>query len=343
LSSITDPFIPRQPFNGWTPDWRLTGLTGIEQVRWGGPTRIDPVGTLLGFDATEVNVGQVTFEMPWCPWGVGFDGEMSPGMLALLADAAHSAAVQTTLPPMHLLTTVGLTLSLLAPVPPDSGDLVCRASIAEAARGWPILSTGWISDANGRLLAQTTARCVTAALPADPPDEPPPDPVPEELMEFTARAPTRGAPPGEVLPSDVRESSPGVELLNGLATGALPLPPIYHLTGLKPAQTEPDEAVFTMAASHWIASITSNVQGGALALLAEAAASGAVVTTLSGGQSPRATELSISYVRPVLANGEEITGHAAILHRGRTFAVTRGHITDAGGKAVAYVDASHAL
>jgi len=335
--------MPEQPFSGWAPDWRLTGLTGIEQVRWGGPTRIDPVGTLLGFDATEVEPGDVTFEMPWCPWGIGFDGELAPGMLALLADAAHSAAVQTHLPPMHLLTTIRLSLSFVAPATADGGGLICRARTAEAASGWPVLSTGWISDSSGRLLAHTSARCLVSKLPAEPPDELPPDPVPEELMEFTAKAPTRGAPPGSTLPEDVRASSSGVELLSNLAAGELPLPPIYHLTGLKPAKAEPSEAAFTMLASPWIASITSNVQGGALALLAEASTAGATMTTLSEGQLQRPTELSISYIRPVLSDGAKVTGQASILHRGRTMAVTRCNLVDISDKTVAIADATHSF
>ena len=343
MTGITEPYVPAQPFNGWAPDWRLIGLPGVEQVRWGGPPRLDPVGTLLDIQASDIQNGAVTLTMPWSEWLLGSDGSTQVGILAALADAAHSAATYSTFPPMCALATTDLTLSLHGTPAEDTKLFSCTASVSRCGDDrWPVLSTASIADEQGRLLAHTTARCVPQPIPGEPPSEGP-EAVPAASLELRAGAPSRGHARGEAVPAEEWELRGGFEILRELASGDLEPPPIYHLTGLRPAKIEPGRAIFTMPASPWVASLTGNVHGGLLGLLAEATTSGLVSATLDAGQRQRIVELRLAYMRPVLADGQTVLGCASFEHRGRSIAFTRCELLNAEGKKVALATATHAL
>jgi uncharacterized protein (TIGR00369 family) len=343
VAEMIEPYVPTQPFNGWVPDWRLIGLPGVEQVRWGGPPRLDPVGTLLDLQASEIRQGTVTLTMPWSEWLLGSDGLTQPGILAALADATHSAAVYSTFPPMCALATTDLSLSFHGEPADDAGSFTCTASVVDSGQShWPVLSVASITDAHGRLLAHTTARCVPQPIPGDPPSEGP-DAVPPVDLESRMRSPSREHARGDVVPMEEWQRCSGLDILGRLAQGELALPPIFHLTGLRPAKIEPERAIFAMPASRWVASLTGNVHGGLLALLAEASMSGVVGTTLDAGRCQHAAELRFRYLQPVLADGQTVLGCASIDHRGRSIAFTNCELLDITGKRVALATATHAL
>jgi uncharacterized protein (TIGR00369 family) len=309
------PAIAGTSFEGWTPDWRLITLPGVEQVRWGGAARLDPVGTLLGISAPEVEPGRVRFEMPWTDWLTQEDGRPQPGMLAALADAAHSAAVHSSLPAMRVLTTSSLTLSFVAGQWGRVERVACRADVATAPgeEGTPLLSSASIEDDSGRLLALSSARCVVQALPGGTPDDRP-DPSPEPGLEHPADAPFRRSPAGS--------------------------PPIYHLIGLRAAKRGEGEATYELLASSWLAHFTGNVQGGILTALAEAACSSAAATTLEPGREHLPLDLRVDFLRPAAADGSTITARAVVVRRGQRVAFTTCDLLTTEGERVAIATAS---
>jgi acyl-coenzyme A thioesterase PaaI-like protein len=341
---LEPPLVPSTPYNGWTPDWTLALRSGIEAIGWGGPPRVDPLGNLVGIDATELAPGAVTFTMPITDWLTGSDGEMVPGFLAVLADHALSGAVLTTLPPLRGMITVDLALSFVDAPGPDATGLTCKATAHPGSADLPALATATIEDDRGRPLAQAMARCAVFEIPdgafgdAAPPTDPPDKPA------ILARAPTRtSAVAGQPLDHDFRRATSGLDLLRGLAAGEHPQPPVYHLTGLRPLGAEPSTATFEMPATRWLGSFSLNVQGGMLALFAGAAASGAVETTLAPGERQRLVSLRTAYARPVPTNEAPIRATAKIAHRGQTVAFSEVAITDADGRELAFASATHGI
>ena len=155
----------------------------------------------------------------------------------------------------------------------------------------------------------------------------------------------------------------GLEQLELFASGGAPIPPLQHLTGLAIAEAgagsstwsmpaspwwrtatgtvprltaaEEGSAVCTMPASPWFATGFGTFYGGAVALLADAALSAAVTSTLPPAPSFGPLNLKVDFLRPVNPDGRDLVASATVVRRGRTIAVTTAGIDDADGNTVA--------
>jgi uncharacterized protein (TIGR00369 family) len=116
--------------------------------------------------------------------------------------------------------------------------------------------------------------------------------------------------------------------------GDLPAPPIHYLTGMTLRAAGGGAAVMTMPASRWLTSPSGLLQGGTLAMLADAAMQVAVVSTATPATAIAGLDLKINYLRPAVADERELTARAEVIHAGRTLAVTRCEVANADGKAL---------
>lgn len=333
------PPLAARPYEGWRPDVRLLALPGLEHVRWGGAERREPIGALLAMSAPVVEEGAATFTMPCTGWLAGATGRTQSGVLAVLADAANAAAVATTLPPRHLLQTLDLALDFVRPPADDAGELRCAARVADSGDGaLGVVSEATIDDATGRRVAYARARSDVHAIPEGPHEPPPASALRDlERVPRPAAGPVAGAP----LPVEVRARTEPLDLLRGLASGELGLPPIHHLTGLRPVAAEPGEATVSVPASDWLASFAGNVHGGVLGMLLEAATSAAVWTLLPAGGEVLPGALKVTYVRPALAQGGAVEARGRVVRRGRRVAVATAEATAGDGRTVALATATH--
>jgi uncharacterized protein (TIGR00369 family) len=135
----------------------------------------------------------------------------------------------------------------------------------------------------------------------------------------------------------------GLEVLRLCIDDRTYAPPIYHLTGLRPTQAVEGSATFVLPASPWLASPAPVLYGGAIAMLADAALSSAVMTINPAGGSFAPLDLKVNYLRPVLPDGSLLTAHARLVHRGRSMAVATAEVTNEDGKAVALASSSNML
>jgi uncharacterized protein (TIGR00369 family) len=120
-------------------------------------------------------------------------------------------------------------------------------------------------------------------------------------------------------------------------------PPIHHLTGLRPIEALEGRCSFVLPASPWLASPAPVLYGGAIALLADAALSGAVMTINPAGASFALLDLKLNFLRPVLPDGGLMTAIATLAHRGRTMAVATAELYNEDGKRIALASASAML
>jgi|SRR5947209_2762055 len=306
-------------------DPSLLAMSGLEQVRTNirGDGTLAPISVLLGMRPIEADCGSAVFAMPASAWFDGPDGRPQPGVLAPLADAAHSAAIATALPPGNALATLCLTLSYVARPPEPAEQLVCTARLSPpgVVEGVPAHSGAEIVDEHGSILARSTARCAVYPIPGVQGGG--------SAGDHTGKARPVGkpAPPaagsearGARVPADEWERTSGADVLARLSAGTPPLPPIQHLTGLRVASGGEGRARFELPASGWVSSLLRQVQGGALAMLAEAALDGAVLSTLDAAGARDTVELRIDFLRKVPASGELMVADASLSQRGRNFA-----------------------
>lgn len=341
-SGMADPW--QEPLRGGYPDPSLISLSGIEQLRalLNGATPQPPISRLTGMRLTEFAPGTAAFELPLSGWLLTPQGAISIGPLVMPADAAMACAIQTALPPNTPFTTSELTLRLLAPARPGA-TLTARGRLIQA-RQTIALADAEVRDERGELVAHGSTLCVLSPQQAAPPRQPPPTAATGPEQPTAAPDPWRREPTGSVISQEIWDSRDGLEILTALLAGELPAPPIHHLTGLTLSAVAPGAASFTMPASEWLcAPARRRVQGGAVALLAEAALSASIQTGLPPGTALAPVDLKINYLRPLRADGRLASARGRMLHGGRRIAVGSSEVTDAGGRRVAIATGSAML
>lgn len=334
----------REPVRGQYADPSLFGLSGIEQLRANvAAGRQPPLGHLTGLKLVEIGVGTAVFEMPLSRWLCAPQGPISIGPLAIAADAALGCAVQTVLPPATPFTTAELSLRVLSPAPVD-GSLIATGRLVHARRTIS-LSEVSLTDAHGRLIAHGSSLCFVQAAITPPLDSPAaPEPAAEPGGAPQLPDPHLRDPQGTVLPPATWEQRRGLEVLQAILAGELPSPPISRLTGLRLTSAEEGRVTFALPATEWLcAPPRGRVQGGAVALIAEAALSDAIQTTLPAGTSIAPIDLKVNYLRPAASDGRELVAVGAVLHAGRRIAVASAEVRNADDKAVAVATGSAML
>ena len=316
------------------------GLSGAEQLRslLSGETPPPPLSRLTGMRLEEYGAGTAAFRMPLSAWLGGPAGTISLGALTIPADAAMACAVMTTLPPATPFTTSELSLRLLRP-PAPGGSVLARARVIQA--GPPVaLADVELRDDDGELVAHGSSLCITLG-PLEPGS------VPGEPARTTHADPAGDPDPWERPVSGVSPAPTGWERLSGLQrlsarlSSRQPASPIELLTGLAPAAASAGQASFALSASPWFAAPPpGRVQGGVVALLADAALSGAAETVTPAGTSFTAIDLKLNYLRPLASDGREVQAHARLIHSGRRIAVAGAEVQGADGRAFAFATGS---
>ncbi|HUO70386.1 MAG TPA: PaaI family thioesterase [Solirubrobacteraceae bacterium] len=352
----------REPVRGGYPDPRHWRLSGVELLRAMVAGRIaqPPISRLTGMRLVDIGAGSAAFAIPLTGWLCSPQGAISIGPLAMPSDGAVACAIQTELPPATPFTTSELSLRLLSPVAPG-GTLTARGRLIQLRRRLALAEVA-VTDEDDRMIAHGSSLCFVApqVSPAPEPPAVPPAPEPPAVPRApeppaVPRAPEPPAgpdthagpdpcarpPQGEVLGQDVWERLSGLEVLLAQLAGELPLPPIHYLTGLTLLAAAPGEVTFTMPASEWFcAPPRERVQGGSVALLAEAALSSAIQAQLPAATAVAPVDLKVNYLRPLVADGRAARADGHVVHAGRRIAVARAEVLDADGKPVAVATGS---
>jgi uncharacterized protein (TIGR00369 family) len=331
-----------EPVRGGTVDPALLNLTGIGQIRaWDeGLVPIPPMARLTGIRLSAVDEGTASFTMPAHPWLLAPQGAISIGVLAVLADPPLGCAVQTTLPPATPFTTAELSLTAVRPVQATGGLLTAHGLIVHPGRRMA-LSEVAIEDERGRLVAHGTSRCmILPPLDVLPPlEQVPPVAAGDEPDDPWCRPTVMG----EVLPQSVWATNSGLEVLQALVDGALPRPPVSYLTGLRPTEVSHGSATFVLPCSGWLASPTGLVEGGLIAMLADAALATAIQTTAPAGCAVAAADLKVNFLRPCRPDGRNLVGRGTVVHQGRSVVIANAEVLNAEGKCVALATGSALL
>jgi uncharacterized protein (TIGR00369 family) len=328
-----------EPVRGFFGDVASLSLPGVERMR--RTIRRDspppPIYHLTGLIPVESGYGTSTFAMPASPWlQTTVPGLITGGVLAFLADGPLGTAIVTVLPPLGYMTTSDLTLSFLHPGTLASEALIGRARLIHGGKS-VALSEVSIQDGRGRQLAHGTSRGFLLTAPGAPPPEPISH-VNNDTPDPYLRRPVAGQP----IDLETWSRISGLQALRGCIARET-LPPIYHLTGLHPVEAIEGSCTFAMPASPWLTSPSPVLYGGAIALLADAALSGAFMTVTAAGASFAPLDLKVNYLRPVMPDGSLLTARATLVHRGRSMAVATAELFSEDGKRIALASSSAML
>jgi uncharacterized protein (TIGR00369 family) len=330
-----DVIFEEEALGGATSPALFASLSGIDLMRVliRGETTQPPIHYLTGMKPTEVGIGTSVFTMPVTDWLLPPQGLIYGGGLAVLADGPLGSAVHTALPAATPYTTHELSLSVLRPVARDAGTLIARGRLIHAGRSLG-LSEVFVEDDAGRLIAHGSSRCFI--FPSQGSPDPADDVVPEsESVPLHSTPPYQRPVEGEVLDPDVWQTRSGLDILQAQIARELPYPPIYYLTGAHPVDVSEGAATFAVPATRWLCAPHGNVEGGAIALLADSALAAAVQTTVPAGGGFASFDLKVVFLRGVRADGRDLTAAATVTNRGRSIATATAEVFDADGKKVA--------
>src|ERR671921_3022072 len=127
-------------------------------------------------------------------------------------------------------------------------------------------------------------------------------------------------------------SRSGLDLLQAMAAGELPAPPVMHLIDMAGLEVEEGSVTVHLDPQEYHYNPLGTVHGGILATLLDTAAACSVHTTLPAGVGYTSLDLNVKFLRPVTMASGPLTCRGEVLQRGRRTALAESRLTDAQGK-----------
>jgi uncharacterized protein (TIGR00369 family) len=128
----------------------------------------------------------------------------------------------------------------------------------------------------------------------------------------------------------------GLEFVQGLADGTLPLNTIAQTLGYDVAEAASGRVVVTAKPSDIHLNPAGTVHGGFTATLLDSCMGLAIQSTLEKGVAQTTLEFKVSLLRPISAETGDIKAEGIVLTRGRRVGTAEGRVTDGKGRLLAH-------
>jgi uncharacterized protein (TIGR00369 family) len=128
----------------------------------------------------------------------------------------------------------------------------------------------------------------------------------------------------------------GMDYLNAMMAGELPMPPILRLMNIEPVSLEAGKVVFSVEPDEYHYNTIGTVHAGLGATLMDSAMGCAVHSLLPAGSGYTTLEIKANYVRPITVATGVVYCESKIIHMGGRTATAEARITDAAGKLYAH-------
>jgi uncharacterized protein (TIGR00369 family) len=136
--------------------------------------------------------------------------------------------------------------------------------------------------------------------------------------------------------ADRQKEMSGLEFVQGLVDGTLPLNTIAQTLGYDVTEAASGRVVVTAEPSGIHLNPAGTVHGGLAATLLDSCMGLAVQSTLEKGVGQTTLEFKISLVRPITPETGVIKAEGIVLSRGRRVGAAEGRITDDKGRLLAH-------
>jgi uncharacterized protein (TIGR00369 family) len=141
---------------------RARSLSGMEylQAIMNGTLPPPPIALTLGMDIVELDEGRAVFAAEPSEYHYNPIGVVHGGLAATLIDSATGCAVQSTLEPGVLYTSLEVKVNFARPITRDTGRVLCEGTIVHRGRTVATAEARVVAEATGKLLAHGTATCL---------------------------------------------------------------------------------------------------------------------------------------------------------------------------------------
>jgi uncharacterized protein (TIGR00369 family) len=136
--------------------------------------------------------------------------------------------------------------------------------------------------------------------------------------------------------ADRRKDMSGLEFVQGLVSGALPLNTIAQTLGYDVTEAENGRVVVTMVPTGAHLNPAGTVHGGLTATLLDSCMGLAIQSTLEKAVSQTTLEFKISLIRPITPETGQIEAEGVVLNRGRRIGTAEGRVVDGKGRLLAH-------
>jgi uncharacterized protein (TIGR00369 family) len=135
---------------------------------------------------------------------------------------------------------------------------------------------------------------------------------------------------------DRRKDMSGLEFVQGLANGSLPLNTIAQTLGYDVSEATSGRVIITAEPSDRLLNPAGTVHGGFAATLLDSCMGLAIQSTLEKGVSSTTLEFKISLVRPITPETGTLRAEGVVMTTGRRIGTAEGRITDGSGRLLAH-------
>jgi uncharacterized protein (TIGR00369 family) len=136
--------------------------------------------------------------------------------------------------------------------------------------------------------------------------------------------------------AQARKEMSGLEFVQGLADGSLPLNTIAETLGYDITQAEAGRVVVTLVPTPAHLNPAGTVHGGLTATLLDSCMGLAIQSTLEKGVGSTTLEFKISLVRAITPETGLIRAEGVVLNCGRRVGTAEGKVTDGKGRLLAH-------
>ncbi len=132
--------------------------------------------------------------------------------------------------------------------------------------------------------------------------------------------------------TDRRSEMTGLEFVQGLADGSLPLNTMAGTLGYDVVEAEKGRVVVSAEPGAHQLNPHGTVHGGLAATLLDSCMGLAIQSTLEKGLGSTTLEFKVTFVRPITPQTGPITAEGKVLSRGRRVGAAEGRVTDGNGR-----------
>lgn len=132
--------------------------------------------------------------------------------------------------------------------------------------------------------------------------------------------------------ADKRKEMTGLEFVQGLADGTLPLNTIAKTLGYDVVEAEKGRVVVTAEPKDSHLNPSGTVHGGLAATMLDSCMGLAIQSTLDKGMGSTTLEFKISFVRPITPQTGPIRAEGVVINCGRRVGTAEGRVTDTDGR-----------
>jgi len=144
---------------------RRLGLSGLDHLNAIREGRVapPPMAVLMGLDLVEAGEGRAVFAVTPEEFHYNPIGVVHGGLAATLVDSATGCAVQSTLEPGVVYTSLEVKVNFARAITRDTGRLVCEGTVVHRGRTIATAEARLVAEESGRLHAHGTATCLLMA------------------------------------------------------------------------------------------------------------------------------------------------------------------------------------